>query len=312
MNSNQFSDQKILVTGASGFIGPHLCRWLCESGADVHAVSREERSNDEKGLHCWQGDLTDIATVQRFMKAIQPDMIFHLSGNAAGGREQGLVLPTLRSNLITTVNILNVATEIGCHRIILPGSLEEPDFVNAEVIPSSPYAASKWAASAYARMFHRLYKTPVVILRLFMTYGPGKQNLKKLVPYVITSLLKGQTPKLSSGAREIDWIYVDDVVEGLISAALFPDVEGCTIDIGSGVSVSTRKFVESIVKLIDPDIKPLFGALQDRSMEQVKVANIANAYARIRWKPKTALENGLKNTVDWYREQLEKSNGTVL
>ena len=83
-------------------------------------------------------------------------------------------------------------------------------------IPSSPYAAAKWSATAYARMFHSLYQTPVVVLRPFMTYGPG-QHETKIVPYVIDSLLQGKVRRhLSSGAWSADWVFVDDVIDGFL------------------------------------------------------------------------------------------------
>ena len=302
---HQFSGQKILVTGASGFIGPHLCRKLCKNGADVHAVSRMKYSGGGNCPSWWQSDLTEFESVRKLLDAIRPDIIFHLSGHAAGGRGLELVLPTFHSNLTTTVNLLTVATEIGCRRIILPGSLEEPDSGNE--IPSSPYAAGKCAASAYARMFHELYKSPIVILRLFMAYGPGKQSPRKLLPYVVTSLLKGETPKLSSGERRIDWIYIDDVVDGMIAAAEAPDVEGRTIDLGSGVLVSIRDIVQQLAKMIEPKLNPLFGDIPERPMEQVRVANVDETYARIAWRPAVPLDKGLEYTVSWYREQLKGS-----
>ena len=169
--------------------------------------------------------------------------------------------------------------------------------------PSSPYAAGKWASSAYARMFNRLYKTPVVIARIFMTYGPGEPNPNKIIPYVITSLLHGESPKISSGTREVDWIYVDDVVDGLILAAQATDVEGHTVDLGSGVLVPIRKVVENLVDIIGTDLKPLFGSIPDRPMEQVRVANIGVTRERIGWEPKTSLEKGLRCTVDWHMNQ---------
>ena len=90
-------------------------------------------------------------------------------------------------------------------------------------------------------MFHALYHTPVTILRLFMVYGPGQQDLSKLVPYVTLSLLKGEMPRVSSGMREVDWIYVDDVAAGYLAAATATGVEGSTmcpavirVDTGTG------------------------------------------------------------------------------
>jgi nucleoside-diphosphate-sugar epimerase len=300
----QFSGEKVLVTGASGYIGPHLCLRLCKSGDEVHAVSRMRQHGEDSCPNWWQGDLADIDVVRDLLKTINPDVIFHLAGHAAGGRELELVLPTFHSNLATTINLLSVAAEIGCRRIVLPGSLEEPNSLDAEVLPSSPYAASKWAGSAYARMFHKLYETPIVIARLFMTYGPGKQNPRKLIPYVITSLLRGRAPKVSSGERQIDWIYIDDAVDGLIAAARAPDVEGCVIDLGSGSLVSIKTMVHKIMDLMDPSLEPLFGASPDRPMEQVRVANIENTNSKIGWEPSTLLESGLQKTVDWYRTKL--------
>lgn len=309
MHRDQISGMKILVTGASGYIGPHLCRRLCSSCADVHAVSRSARSIGGEGFHLWFGDLTEISTVRGIFSAVQPDLIYHLSGHAAGGRELQLVLPTLHSNLITTVNVLTVAAEAGCGRIILAGSLEEPDPQNPESVPSSPYAASKWASSAYARMFYRLYNTPVVNLRIFMTYGPGRQDNQKLVPYVISSLLKGESPKLGSGRRNIDWVYIDDVVDALIAAAYAPNVEGRTIDVGSGAVLSIHAVVQRLVHILNSQVTPQFSTVPDRPLEQVRTANIENTYRVLGWKPKTSIEEGLKNTVEWYREQLKKSDG---
>jgi len=304
VKSDQFYSQKILVTGASGFIGPHLCRQLSASGADVYAISRTAGSTDVNHIRWSRGDFSNIETVRTVLADIKPDVIFHLAGHAAGGRELELVLPTFHSNLTTSVNLFTVATEIGCRRIVLPGSLEEPGVDNVEAIPSSPYAAGKWASSAYARMFHRLYGTPIVIARVFMTYGPGKQNPLKLIPHVITSLLRGQASKVSSGERQIDWIYIDDVVDGLIAASRASDVDGCIVDLGSGSLVSIRTLVQKIVNLVDPSLEPLFGAAPDRPMEQVRVANIKNTNSKIGWEPGTTLESGLEKTVNWYRAKL--------
>jgi nucleoside-diphosphate-sugar epimerase len=180
--------------------------------------------------------------------------------------------------------------------------LEEPDQEEAGAIPCSPYAAAKWASSAYARMFHALYKTPVVLARLFMVYGPGQQDVHKLIPYVTLSALRQEAPKLSSGQRLVDWIYVEDVVDGLLSMAQAPDVEGRSIEIGSGVLVSVGTVAQEIVHIINPDIKPVFGHIPERPMEQERVANTEVTYAAIGWKAGTSLNEGLQNTVQWYRE----------
>lgn len=301
--SGSLSGQTVLVTGASGFIGSHLCRSLHEQGAEIYAISRVPQSDDRSYIRWYQGDLGHIDTVRGLLGAIKPEVIFHLASHVAGSRDLTLVLPIFHSNLVSTVNLLVTSAQIGCRRIVLTGSLEEPAS-GPDAMPSSPYAAAKWSSSAYARMFHELYQTPVVIARLFMVYGPAQRDLRKLIPYVTLSLLQDQAPKLSSGHRQVDWIYVDDVVQGLLAMAQTPGIDGCTIDLGSGVLVPIRVVVQQLIELTGPHIKPLFGALPDRPREQVHMADTATAYKMLGWQPTTQLDKGLELTVNWYREHL--------
>lgn len=299
----QLSGKKVLITGASGFLGSHLCDHLCKNNVEVHAVSRTERTSDQDSLQWWHGNMEDIEVVQNLFHTIKPDVVFHLSGmvTAAAGAE--LVLPTFNSLLVTTVNILTVAAKTGCDRVISIASLEEPEPGQNEATPISPYAAAKWASSAYSRMFHQLYQTPVVLVRPFMTYGPG-QNVRKIIPSVTLSLLQSEPPKLASGQRQVDWIYVDDVISGMLAAAQVPHVEGCTFDLGSGTLVSIRSVVQQLTNLVNPQIEPSFGALPDRPVEKVRVANTAYTYEKLGWQPVISLETGLEQTVDWYRQQI--------
>ena len=298
-------NETVLITGASGFLGSNLCRRLVHKGAEVHAVSRLQRIPESGCMRWWQGDMADVETTRALLGKIKPDVIIHLAGLSTASPERELVLPTLHSLLVSTVNLLVVAAEMHCRRIILAGSLTEPLPNRSESIPDSPYAAAKWASGGYARMFHQLYDVPVATVRPFMTYGP-RQDKRKLIPHVILSLLKGEIPKLSSGQREFDWIYVDDVVEGFLLAAEAPGIEGRTIDLGSGALVSVRTVVEKLTDLVGSTERPQFGALPDRPFEQARTADIGEAYAAIAWKPKTSLTEGLDRTVEWY------SNGSLV
>jgi nucleoside-diphosphate-sugar epimerase len=292
--------QKFLVTGASGFIGSHLYRSLMEGGAAVEAISRTQRANPAEDLRWWQADLADSDAVQTLVAKLRPDVILHLASEVLGARDAANVLPTLRSNLLSTVNLLLAAKATGCRRVVLTGSLEEPDPGEAGAVPCSPYAAAKLAASAYGRMFHGLYDLDVVTLRLFMVYGPAQADARKLIPYVITSLLRGESPKLSSGQRPVDWIYVGDVVDAYLAAVQAPDVGGKTFEIGSGQLVTIRSLVEELAPMVAPDAKVQFGALPDRPLERVRVADTAAA-AALGWEPRVGLEEGLRRTVEWYR-----------
>jgi nucleoside-diphosphate-sugar epimerase len=187
----------------------------------------------------------------------------------------------------------------GCTRMILAGSLEEPLFNSHSIVPGSPYAASKFAASNYCLMFHLLYEFPVAIARIQMGYGPGMRDMKKLLPYVIMTAKKGETPKLSSGNRELDWIFVDDIVSGLIHMILAEGIEGETIDLGTGMTTSVKEVAELTVSLIDPSITPEFGALEDRPLEQESKTDIGKTLEKIGWKASIGLKEGLSKMIDY-------------
>lgn len=295
-----------MVSGASGFIGSHLCGRLTAAGAEVHGISRSRQVDHSICSHWWQGDLINIETARNFLDKIRPNIIYHLASSVVGIRDLELVLPTFHNNLGTTVNLLTAAAERGCERFVLAGSLEEPEQGETLTIPCSPYAVSKLAGSAYASMFHALYHTPVATARLFMVYGPGQRDLNKLIPYVTAALLKKESPKISSGKRPVDWIYIQDVIEGLMAMAYSANIEGLVIDIGSGALFTIAEIVEKLINIIDPQIRPVFGAVPDRPMEQVRVANIAKTADKIGWRPRIPLGKGLKLTVEWYKENISK------
>ena len=304
--SDRLSGRKVLVTGASGFIGSHLLRALERDGAEIHAVSRREREGAGRRARWWAGDLADPATAQRLVSAIRPDVVFHLASHVSGQRGADAVLPTFLGNLASTVNLLSAVTDVGCGRFILAGSLEEPGQSAGGEVPASPYAAAKGAAGAYARMFHALYNTPAVVARLFMVYGPAQRDLSKLVPYSILSLLRRQPLLLGHGQRPVDWIYVEDAVAGLLATAVANGIEGRTVDLGSGELVPIRAVVESLARMIDPDGELRFGALPERPMEQVRAANASETERLIGWRASTTLTDGLAQTAAWYRGQLEQ------
>jgi nucleoside-diphosphate-sugar epimerase len=302
---------RYLITGASGFLGARLSERLLSSGAEVHATSRTSRASRHGGLNWWQADLLEYAAVQKLFDEIQPDTVVHLAGQVTAAPDLRLVVPAFQSLLGTTLNVLVAATTSGCQRIVTTGSLTEPLATDSAPVPSSPYAAAKWSSTGYARMFHTLYQTPVVVVRPFMTYGPG-QHETKIVPYVINSLLQGNAPSLSSGVWSADWVYVDDVVDGFVLAATRPGIDGEDIDFGSGKLTPIRDVVTSIVQHIDTTIEPQFGALPDRPCEQMRVADVAHAKGTLGWNATTSLDEGLAATIEWHRARLNTASKAVL
>jgi UDP-glucose 4-epimerase len=292
---------RALVTGGAGFIGSALCRALLRGGAEVHGVSRLARDGD--GVRWWRADLADAEAARAVLAQVRPDVVFHLASRVTGKRGLDAVLPTLRDNLVTTVNLLTAACEAGAPRVVLAGSMEECDPDEPRPVPGSPYAAAKTAASGYARMFHAIHGLPVVTLRVFMVYGPGQRDGAKLIPYVTTCLLRDREPLLSSGHREIDWVYVDDVAAAFLAAANAEKAPGQTLDVGSGEVVTIRELVARLARLVGSADQPQFGALDDRPLERRRVADLSHTQQMIGWAPSTSLDEGLARTVDWFRAQ---------
>jgi nucleoside-diphosphate-sugar epimerase len=289
---------RALVTGASGFIGRALVRRLVADGHEVVATSRHQPAAPT-GTEQWVlADLLDPGAVRRLVQEVGPDVVFHLAALVSGTRAIESVTPMVRTNLLTTIDLLEVLTELRGSRLVLLGSGDEPTPPDA---PCSPYAATKWAAGGYARMFHRLYGTWVAVVRPFMVYGPHQPDASKVVPHTITSLLRGERPMLASGRRRCDWVYIDDVVQALIAVAGTPACAGEVLQVGTGQLHTVREVVGAIVALLGTELTPAWGAHPDRPDETEAVADIEETRRLCGWVPEIDLETGLRRTVDWYR-----------
>jgi len=293
LNSFRWTGKCVLVTGAAGFLGQHLVEALLRQGAMVFASSRRNRLPSPSESTWLLSDLSDVDEVKATIRRVRPHVIFHLSSLADGRRDMSLVLPTLRAEVLSTVNILIAAVDAKVERLVLPGSLEEPAASSA---PSSPYAAAKLTSRNYARMFNVLYDVPVVVPRLYMCYGPGQPDWK-IIPHTIRCLLAGQQPVVASPDRAVDWIYVTDAVDGLIASVAASMLEGESIDIGSGNLVKIRDVVEKLRALINPRIEADYSRTAPRAHEQERRADIETTFMRTNWRPVVSLDEGLRKTV---------------
>ncbi|MGN9845721.1 NAD-dependent epimerase/dehydratase family protein [Nonomuraea sp. H19] len=313
----EWAGRRVLVTGASGFIGARLAVRLAELGAQVHGTSRgalgwhgsgpgPREVHGESGrrgeLHGHRIDLREAGATGELVAAVRPAVIFHLASEVDGARDVSVVRPTMESNLTSTVNVLTAAVESGC-RVILAGSSEEPRPGNGHTPPPSPYAMAKAAASGYAELYHRLWGLPYTIVRPTMVYGPGQRDTAKLVPYVTLSLLRGERPRLTSGAKLVDWVYIDDVVEAFVLAAESERAAGQAFDVGTGAKVSVREAVELLYRIAGAEAAPPFGSAPDRPLDVPQTADPGPALELLGWRPRIELEEGLRRTHAWYAGQ---------
>ncbi|NQT83244.1 NAD-dependent epimerase/dehydratase family protein [bacterium] len=324
---------RCLVTGASGFIGWHLVHRLVKESAEVSCivepgVDREELESVAGISEIHIADLTDLSALQRVVKAAKPSIVFHL---AAVGATDPAIEPVraIRVNIEGTVNLL-LALNGSCDLFINTGTCHEygeglgrahaspperrdgglPSPTGLEPLresvppaPASVYAASKVAAWHFCNVFFRTRGWRIVNLRLFTVYGP-RQPARSLVPSVILSGLKEQELPMSGGEQIRDFIFIDDVVAGYLLAAENPASAGWTFNLCSGRGVSLRELV-SMIETLEKRVRVKLGALPYRNGEASKIIG-DNSLAKeiLGWEPKVALEEGLRTTLEWYRQIL--------
>lgn len=298
---------RVLVTGASGFIGRHLCRRLHALGHDVFAAVRRPLTPDLPPMQVCLGDLTDAARVRAAFHAARPDVVFHLAAHNTGSRDRAAVRSTFDSIVAASLNVFDAALDHGSPRVVTIGSLQEPD-AQPNDVANSPYAAAKLASSAYARLYARLYALPVRIARVFMVYGPDEPNATKVIPYVATRLLAGDAAELSSGAQAFDWIFVDDVVDALVALAARDGLDGQTLDVGTGRLTTVRAMVEGVAGRLGAPDRVRFGVRPDRAGEPTRVADVAATADRLGWTARCSVPEGLERTVAWYRARHAESS----
>jgi len=306
---------KVLVTGATGFVGSCLTRRLVEMGYDVHIFTRSKsnmwRIADLLGqVTNHELDLRDAGIVEKAVAQIGPTIIYHLAtyGGFASQKEQPVII---ESNLMGTVNLLSACQKIGFDCFINTGSSSEyglksnPMSENDILEPVGDYAVSKAAATLFCRSRALEKGLPIITLRLFSPYGPWDDS-QRLIPNVIKSLLRGESPKLSTPKSVRDFIYIDDVLDVFLKVINIPLSGGEIFNIGSGVQHTIDEVVSVINEIIGNGIEPMWGRLSIQRPEPGSwVADIGKVKTELGWFPSTSLWAGLNKTVEWFRENLE-------
>ena len=325
MEGVSLAGRKVLVTGADGFIGSHLCERLCAEGADVRAFCLynpqgswgwlDTASPEVRGaLDVRLGDIRDA----RFVEAACADVavVFHLAALISIPYSYVAPASYVDTNVTGTLNVLEAARRAGVGRVIHTSTSEvygtPKDLPIRETHPlcaQSPYAATKVAADQLALSFQRSFGTPVVVLRPFNTYGP-RQSTRAVLPTILTQLLRGQR-EIALGRLDPrrDLTFVGDTVDGFVRAAVVPGLEGETIQLGTGQTVSIGELfaaccqalaIEATVKEDPQRVRPA-----DSEVE-VLLSDPGLAAQRLGWRPRTDLAHGLRLTADWLARNLDR------
>ena len=303
-----WTEKRVLVTGATGFIGQRLVRRLVEAGARIYAgVAPDGRPERVARLSAQAQrlifDIRDAGAVQAAVAETAPQIVFHLA--AVGVTNPGVnPVLALAVNAGGTLHLLEPLQGQDVRRVVLVGTCYEYGAREAAegLDPFNAYAASKVAAWAFGRMYWRAHGLPVVTVRPFQVYGPGQPD-HTLVPAAIRAALAGVDFPMTPGGQERDFIYVNDVLEGMLVAAEAPGVEGHSLDLGTGQAHTVRQVVERIWAMTGARGHILPGALPYRTGEVMRLAADADRTARLTgWRARVGLEEGLERTIDWVRE----------
>lgn len=303
-------DKRILITGASGFIGRHLAEKLRTSGARVHTLTRSPVQHMPETVQ----HLGDIRNQQAVVSAVgksNPEFIFHLCAYKNRLPDLGEFAPAIETNLTGTLNLVSAAKSLRQLRsIIVVGTAEEygnnptPFKEGMREQPVTAYSFSKLCQTQLCQTLTRLHELPIAVLRPTIAYGPG-QGEDMFLPALIKKLLRNERFDMTPGMQTRDFVHVSDVVDAMLAAALCQDASGEVLNIGGGQPVPIAEVALMIEKMLGKPGLVQLGALDYRVGEIMNYCvNSDKARDLLGWKPRIALEQGLRETVDSFRDEV--------
>jgi len=311
--------QKVFITGATGFIGKHLVELLAREGYSIGALVRSPGtlygSENNPNITTFPGDIRNYEDLKDAFSRFQPDAVIHLVTYYAVMHRADEIGVMLDTNVKGTVNLLEAARESGIKLFINTSTcavyrqkqqrLSEAD----AVLPQNLYAVTKLQAEEACTFYADAFHLPCVTLRLFPPYGPGDRE-RRLIPYVIGSLLKGPPPGLTSGKQEWDFVYVTDIASAFLAALRsYPfSTDHEIINIGTGEPLSVRSVGEKIREGLGSGTDLAWGSVEHRMNEVwYNSADIGKARTVLGWAPRTGIDEGLRKTISWFRDYYGKS-----
>lgn len=309
---------KFLVTGGAGFIGSNIAEALVQRGDEVRVLdnlSTGFRHNfDDLGVEFIEGDITNASDVAKAVEGI--DFVYHQAALASVPRSVKDPLATNDACVTGTLNVLHEAKQAGVKRVVYAASSsaygDQPFMSKREIdlpAPLSPYAVAKLAGEYYCHSFWETYGLETVCIRYFNVFGPRQDPgspYSAVIPLFITALLEGRQPVIyGDGEQTRDFTFIKNVVHGNLLAAEAPAdlVAGKTFNVANGKSVSLNTMLKMLNELLGTDVQPKFEEARVGDVRD-SLADITNARKCLGYEPVVTFEDGLRQSIEFYKSLL--------
>ncbi len=305
----------ILITGASGFVGANLLYRLIKKKIPpkkIHLILRKSSNSWRikevlKKISVHVIDLRNETETFMLLKKIKPKTIFHLATHGAYPYQENNEREIVETNIIGTFNLIRASLNTGFSVFINTGTSSEygvnqkPMSEKDVLSPVTAYGVSKAWATLYSNYLATSKNVPITTLRLFGVYGFCEPR-GRLIPNIILSLLKKESPSLNKPNFKRDFVFIDDVINAYFIATEKRHIGG-VFNIGSGKQTTLEEIFFLIQKVMKVDVEPIWGNFEDQLFDtNCRIASIKLVKKHLGWKPETTLESGLKQTVKWFKK----------
>lgn len=316
--------KNVLVTGCTGFLGSYLAKELENRGANVVGLVRDLVPNSNlysepkiSNMCMVNGSLEDLEIIERALGEHEIDTVFHLAAQAIVGVANRNPISTFKANIMGTWNILEACRRSPLVKRVIVASSDKaygdqeqlPYDENMPLQGNHPYDVSKSCADLIAQAYYHTYGLPVCITRCGNLYGGGDLNFNRIIPQTIKSILGGEAPIIRSDGTFIrDYFYVEDAVSAyLLLAEKMESLQlfGEAFNFSNEIQMNVKELVEMILHLMNSDLAPV---ILNKGENEIKHQYLSAKKARdlLDWSPSFSVEEGLKKTIRWYENFLDK------
>lgn len=305
---------KVLVTGASGFVGACLAESMVNEGYSVAVVTRDinkawRLEKIKKDVKVYNTNLCDKNSVEKMMLDFKPQRIFHLA-TYGGYYFQNDDKEILDNNIFSIYNLISAATKTDFNSFINIGSSSEygtksQDMKETDILePINTYGISKATATMYCKMVALNYKLPISTVRLFSPFG-YYEDKSRLVPSVVLSCINNKNPELASGDAVRDFIFIDDVISMILKVSESNNISGKIYNCGTGKQHSVKEMVDTIIGVSNKNLSPNWGRVDGRKSDTQKwQADMSYVEKELNWKPKYGLAESISKVYKWYTDNI--------